>query len=298
MIYACISMPELPEVEHLRRTLEPRLIGAEVVNVDLRRRDVLRAAGGKRRGNITPDVLLVATRITQLTRHGKNMSIVGETGRVVCVHLGMTGQLFLRSPTRSSEIARKGKGNHVHCIWQLRDLSGNKLQLVFRDPRRFGGLWAFDSQRSLCDQRLHELGPDALSISPSQLNEALSRTKRSIKAALLDQAMLAGVGNIYADEALFLAKIHPLSKSTSIPARQTEVLARSIQQVLIGAIEAGGSSIRDYIDGNGDAGEFTINHCVYGRGGEPCTQCEKLLRQTTIAQRTTVYCPACQKRFR
>lgn len=290
-------MPELPEVEHLRRTLEPRIVGARVVAVDLRRRDVLRDGAGRRRGKINSADLLAGTRITQLARHGKNLAIVGDSGRVICIHLGMSGQMFVRSASPSTPPRRKMQRDHIHCTWRLQTEHGD-LELVFRDPRRFGGIWTFYSSDLLHRQRLCKLGPDALTINAAHLQRTLAGSDRAIKAALLDQRALAGVGNIYADEALFAAGIHPRSRGRSIPAGLVGSLAQAIRSVLGSAIKAGGSSIRDYVDGNGSLGEFTIQHQVYGRGGEPCALCGRRLRQSQIAQRTTVYCPKCQRIYR
>lgn len=290
-------MPELPEVEHLRRTLEPRLIGAKILAVDLRRRDVVRDCGGKRRGEVSDADLLAGARIARLMRHGKNLAIVGDRGRVICVHLGMSGQLFLRTSAPTAKRSAKGVWKHEHCVWRLRSANGRASMLVFRDPRRFGGLWLFDSIESLQACRWEYLGPDALLVTARQLHRALHGARRSVKAALLDQGALAGVGNIYADEALFLAQIHPLSQASSLAKPQTTTLARSIRTVLKRAIDAGGSSIRSYVDGNGNAGEFTLEHRVYGRGEAPCFRCGSTLVQTTVAQRTTVFCTRCQRRF-
>ena len=230
-------------------------------------------------------------------RHGKNLAIIADTAQTICVHLGMTGQLFAHSPNRSNPHCSTLAMDHVHCIWQLVCDRGD-VQLLFRDPRRFGGIWIFDAYESLCDQRLQQLGPDALAITAAHLHRALSGTTRPIKSALLDQTVLAGVGNIYADESLFLARVHPLSCTRSIPRAAITILARSIRSVLKRAIRAGGSSIRDYVDGNGEAGDFAIRHHVYGRGGEPCIRCGKALARTTVAQRTTVFCAGCQRRYR
>ena len=288
-------MPELPEVEHLRRTLEPRLRGAKVVSVDLRRRDVVRDASGRRRGRILPEQLLVGAHIVQLMRHGKNLALISDCGGIVCVHLGMSGQLFVEAAVDSNN--SRTRRDHTHCTWRLWHDHRDWL-LRFRDPRRFGGLWLFPSTESFRERRLHQLGPDALSISATQLRDALSGTDRTVKCALLDQGVLAGVGNIYADEALFRAGLHPLSRARSLRLPEIDSLAAAIREVLASAVSAGGSSIRSYIDGNGNAGNFTSKHCVYGRGGKPCLRCGKPLVQATIAQRTTVYCTACQRRFR
>ena len=294
-----LLMPELPEVEHVRQTLEPHLLGAKIVSVELRRRDVLRSSDGKRKGRVNQVDLLAGTRVARVIRHGKNLAIVADNGRLVCIHLGMTGQLFIKRfhddrPQLRSRLSLK----HVHCIWQLHRVDAEPLQLIFRDPRRFGGMWAFDSNEMLCQQRVGQLGPDALSIAARQLRDALKNSARPIKAALLDQATLAGVGNIYADEALFLSAIRPQSRSKAIPAERVAKLANAIRVVLRRAIKAGGSSVRDYVDGNGNAGKFALRHKVYGRGNQPCLRCGSTLKQGQVGQRTTVWCGQCQRPYR
>lgn len=273
-------MPELPEIEHLRRSLEPTLPGRRVTGVAVRRRDVVHVPG---HACSLRAALLGGGKIRHLARHGKQLAIVVHDGRALCVHLGMSGQL-IHSP-------RPPTAAHVHLRWRLDDGS----YLSFRDPRRFGGVWAFEAEAELREQRWRGLGPDALSLTGATLNAAIRGRQRAIKAALLDQAIVAGVGNIYADEALFTAGIRPDRSCTSLSQHEVNVLARAIRRVLAAAIDGGGSSIRDYVNGAGEPGWFQVHHAVYGRGGQECVRCGRQLASLTLAQRTTVMCPACQR---
>ena len=288
-------MPELPEVEHLRRTLARSLIGRRVTRVSLVRRDVVARPsdppGGFSRSNrrpasrtVPPAELLSRQRIADVLRHGKQLAILADTGRAVGVHLGMSGNLLLLPP-RS-----RAPTEHVHAAWSLDDRS----RLLFRDPRRFGGLWTFPSLNDLRARRWRPLGPDALSITPRSLHARLARTSRCVKAALLDQHLIAGVGNIYADEALFLARIAPHRRADHTTPDDASCLARALRRVLRDAIRAGGSTLRDYTDASGTPGTFQRRHHVYARAGLPCTRCRAPLAAAQIAQRTTVWCPRCQ----
>lgn len=273
-------MPELPEVESTRRSLLP-LLGGRVVSVELRRANIVR-------GPRSPSALLAGSSILALHRRGKQLAIEGDRA-VVLVHLGMTGQLGLSATPPAPD-------RHTHAAWSLAlpgPRESSRRTLWFRDPRRFGGLWTFASMNEV-RTRWDALGTDALTISGPDLAEALDGGKRAIKAALLDQATLAGVGNIYADEALFRAGIRPGKTAARLAREQSERLAAAIREVLSESIQSGGSTLRDYRDGTGKAGDFQSRHRVYGRGGEPCTACGTKLTQTTLAQRTTVYCRRCQ----
>lgn len=274
-------MPELPEVESTRRSLVP-LIGGRVISVELHRSDIVE-------GVRTPAALLAGSSILALHRRGKQLAIEG-TGGVVLVHLGMTGQLEL-----SAADTQPAHDRHTHAVWSLKlaTPSGSSGVLWFRDPRRFGGLWTFASMNDV-HSRWAALGPDALTISGEELARAIAGSKRAIKAALLDQSMLAGVGNIYADEALFRVGIRPGRLAARITREHSERLAAAIRDVLGESIQSGGSTLRDYRDAAGQAGSFQSRHRVYGRGGEACLTCGTRLTQTTIAQRTTVYCRNCQ----
>lgn len=282
-------MPELPEVECVRRTLAPDLAGAEVISVSLLRKDiVIGAQPGARRDRLQKK-LLEGDRLDTLGRHGKNLFFQGLSGRVLCIHLGMTGQLMLIEHDQPLPT-----DPHIHCVWQLAGVH-RRWTLCFRDPRRFGGLRPLNS-REVMQQRIHShLGPDALTLCEEELILALRKTRRSIKVALLDQTVLAGVGNIYADEALFTARIHPLTPAKQLQQRRVKRLATCIRGTLASALESGGSTISSYRDPLNQSGEFQHRHLVYGRAGEPCEACGRKLKKITISQRTTVFCSRCQR---
>ena len=317
-------MPELPEVECVRRGLEPHLLGAIVADVTVLRREMIVApgdpAGGfsrqrtsrtpsespKRRSNPGPVALyagdlLQGLTIHRLERRGKQLAIIasdGSTpktpscGQALVIQLGMTGQVLL-----VSEAPTVPPLNHVHLRWSLR---ANQRQsttdaLVFRDPRRFGGVRIFRTVDDLHAHWATTLGPDALSITSDELAQAISGSGRAIKAALLDQTVLAGVGNIYADEALFQACISPRRIARRLKHAEVDSLAAQIRSVLARAIACGGSTLRDYVTPNGQPGSYQLDHAAYGRAGRPCVRCRTPLRSAMIAQRTTTWCPQCQR---
>jgi formamidopyrimidine-DNA glycosylase len=283
-------MPELPEVEQIRRSLEPAVLGGLIASAKALRRDVIVAGNGSTTARIRPGELLAGSRIARLHRHGKNLAIIADTGKVICIHLGMSGQLRWIAGN-----ANQPTLDHVHVMWTVRR-GRSTGRLIFRDPRRFGGLWLFDSLEQLMERRLGLLGPDALTIDGRVLGSRLNGSSRAIKAALLDQAVIAGVGNIYADESLFRAGIHPATPARRLAASHLDALAAEVVGVLQAAIDSGGSTIRSYVDSTGQGGTFADQHMVYGRAGQPCLACGVTLRHTTICQRTTTFCTGCQPR--
>jgi formamidopyrimidine-DNA glycosylase len=280
-------MPELPEVETVRRSAERFLVGRRVVSVRLSRRDIVTGDSGRK-------ALLDGARIASVVRHGKNLGIVSDDGRALGVHLGMTGQLLcLPSGMRAK------RTDHVHAQWRLEgehDDGVEAVRLLFRDPRRFGGLETFESVRAMHERSWARLGPDAATATGAQLGAALGRSIRAVKAGLLDQSAVAGVGNIYADESLFAARMHPLRPCMELSSEEWDRLAVEVRRVLAEAIKAGGSTLRDYRDAAGESGWFQVQHLVYGRSGQPCTVCGRPLERLSVAQRTTVACPTCQVR--
>lgn len=236
-------------------------------------------------------MLLVGRRIERLERHGKQLAIVAERGGpVLIVHLGMTGQL--RYVARGESAARE---DHIHVRWVFGD-EAQGASLLFRDPRRFGRITPAASMADLLAQEWSRLGPDALRVRAADLAASLSRTTRNIKAALLDQEIIAGIGNIYADETLHRARLHPLTPAHSLTRPQVRSLSAAIRTVLSRAVRAGGTTLRDYVDGNGQAGNHRANLLVYDRAGRPCAACGQPLIASVVAQRTTTFCHQCQPR--
>jgi formamidopyrimidine-DNA glycosylase len=285
-------MPELPEIEHLRRTLEPHLLGARVESVRLHRPDIVRLPNSRQPMQaVGRHNLLAGAVIRKLERLGKSLAIVGGDGRTLVLHMGMTGRVTIVPDGLST----RSSYPHLHCEWRLRSARRRRLRMLFQDPRRFGGLWPFESVQDLHDRVWSRMGPDALTISAASLRERLARTRQPVKAALLNQSMLAGLGNIYADEALFRAGISPKRVPSRLARPQWAHLSRAIRSVLLDALASGGSTIRDYVDSSGRQGSFAVRHRVYGRGGLPCLRCGTLLRVANLGQRTTVYCARCQR---
>ncbi len=294
-------MPELPEVETVRRSLVARVAGRVVVGATLHRRDVAvlpgdpeggfsrqRSGAPGPRGRVRGTALLVGGTLLEPNRHGKQLALVARDGRAIVVHLGMTG--LVRWVARG---ARLEPADHVHAAWRLDDGS----RLVFRDPRRFGGLWLLP-EPGMLEARWAGLGPDGLRTGPEDLAQGLrsglAGARRAIKAALLDQRVVAGVGNIYADESLHEALIHPRRLAAGLTGAEVDRLARAVSGVLTRAVEARGSTLRDYTDAEGRRGEAQLVHRVYGRGGGACLACGAGLESAQVAQRTTVWCPVCQ----
>jgi formamidopyrimidine-DNA glycosylase len=280
------TVPELPEVETLRRSLEPILLNRRITRAIIHRRDILILPGDPPGGfsrsqsrfrpkHATPDHLLAGSRIVELRRRGKQLALIADDRRALVIHLGMTGQV-LETP--------QDQPSHTHLSWIL----DNDTRILFRDPRRFGSARYIPDVRSLWP----DLGPDALTVSAPDLT---TTSRRSIKAFLLDQAVLAGVGNIYADESLFRAGISPRRRANRLTPTDRSRLAAAIRHILAKAISARGSTLRDYRDGQGRQGSAQLLHRVYGRGRLPCFTCGKPLAQAVIAQRTTVYCRNCQR---
>ncbi|HWQ55806.1 MAG TPA: bifunctional DNA-formamidopyrimidine glycosylase/DNA-(apurinic or apyrimidinic site) lyase [Bryobacteraceae bacterium] len=265
-------MPELPEVETVRRTIAPRVTGRRIVSAEFRCLRVLRG------GN--PDEMsarLAGRRILGVGRRGKFLLIEIEGGQVLLVHLGMTGKL----------LAGGEPGRHTHAILML-----DRGVLLYDDSRQFGCIELHDGVPA----RVARLGPEPLEIGFDEFAAALRKRRTRLKALLLDQRFLRGLGNIYADESLFRAGVHPLASAARLSRPRARRLYDAIVAVLTEAIAAGGSSISDYVDGDGRKGFFQVSHRVYQRTGEPCTACGTPIRRTLVAQRGTHYCPRCQRR--
>lgn len=268
-------MPELPEVQTVVDTLAPRITGRTVACVHLRRVDIVTPSGADVVGAIT------GRRITQLGRRGKRIVFTLDDRNRFYIHLGMTGQLTAETPDREIR-------THTHLILDL----DRNLALRFRDPRRFGGLFWLGAD----DPGDQGMGPEPLDMTAAQLAAKLARTTRNMKNALMDQRVVAGLGNIYVDESLFEAGIHPLARADRLKTDRVDRLCREIKKVLRRAIRARGSTLRDYVDGNGELGTAQRLHRVYARDGHPCVTCATPIRRIVVGGRSTHFCPACQRR--
>ncbi|NPV59140.1 MAG: bifunctional DNA-formamidopyrimidine glycosylase/DNA-(apurinic or apyrimidinic site) lyase [Actinobacteria bacterium] len=273
-------MPELPEVEVIRRQLERELAGARIAGCEVMLPRLVShpSLSGYRRG-------VKGRRILEVGRRGKYLLLELDGDRELVIHLGMTGSLLLASP-------REERPRHTHIVFHLED----GRDLLYVDPRTFGEtalLWGGD-RRPL--RGLHNLGPEPLSdeFTRERLRAALSGRCR-VKSALMDQSRVAGVGNIYADEALHRAGISPLRRAGDLGPEEAARLHRALREVLKEAIERGGSSVSDYVDLRGDRGDFQDAHRVYRRAGLPCPRCGAAILREVICGRGSYFCPSCQK---
>jgi len=259
-------MPELPEVETVVRTVAPHLTGRRILSAEFTSRFV---TPGNRSALAAK---LAGRRIESVRRRGKFIVVTLDQG-LFTIHLGMTGRLLVTGKP----------GVHTYGVFHLED-----GVLLYDDPRQFGKIeWN--------PRRVTRLGPEPLDIALDEFRTRLRRKAR-IKPLLLNQAFLAGMGNIYVDESLFAAEIHPLASAARLSASRAAKLHQAIREILGAAIAAGGSSISDYVDAEGNRGWFQVSHQAYGREGEPCARCGAPIKKILVAQRGTHFCPKCQKR--
>jgi formamidopyrimidine-DNA glycosylase len=281
-------MPELPEVETVARGLQKSVAGRRILSVRLGKTDFIDDP-------VALEQELPGRQIEKVERYGKFMLLRlsargnavadSENGDVeeasLLVHLGMTGQL---APSAAAQPSAK----HTHVWFGLDD--GRELR--YTDPRRFGRI-AYLSGALLADE-LTAFGADPLLVSAEEFASRIRSRNAQIKALLLDQSVLRGVGNIYADESLWRAKIHPMRRGTELSAKQAHLLRRVLQDVLRKAILARGSSISDFLDAEGQPGEYQRHHRAYGREGKRCYRCRAAIRRMIVAGRSSYFCPKCQ----
>lgn len=272
-------MPELPEVETIVRELRPRLEGRTIRALRVGRKPL------RKRWQPRWKKLILGRRLEAIERRGKWIVCLLDGDLHLVFHLGMTGQLRVFP-------ADEPLAAHTHLVFDL----DRAQQLRFRDVRRFGSATLFEASASVagffCDT---ELGPEPFVLEREYWRDRLSATRRCLKAVLLDQRVVAGVGNIYADEALFEAKLHPTRLGCETSAAEADKLRRAIVTVLNRAIDKRGSSIRDYVGGNGDKGGYQREFRVYGQTGQPCSRCRVPVERIRLAGRSTHFCPSCQQ---
>ncbi len=271
-------MPELPEVQTIVSQLHAQVSGLTIARADLRHSDFWRNA---QRGAGFPKSL-VGRRIDAVRREAKRIWVDLDDGSRMLIHLGMTGRVLVQAPTEKLE-------PHTHLRLRFKD---QDCEMRCRDPRRFGGVWWFAAGTDTTAM-LSAVGPDALTVKTKDFLKLCERA-RPIKALLLDQTRIAGLGNIYADEALFDARVHPLTHAVDIPVDRQKLLAKGVRKVLRHAINFGGSTLRDFVNADGRMGEFQNIHRVYGREGEPCVRCKTPILRIQAAGRSSHVCPACQ----
>ncbi len=291
-------MPELPEVEVTRRRIEPLLVGRRIAEVRTTRDSYFYLTPPQRLRR-----RLAGRQVTGLSRRGKYLHADLDDGRRLVLHLGMSGQLFsadassvrlLRASARSGlapeQQARFKPDAHTHLQLRFED---HGPDVLFRDVRKFGKVKLLEAGER--EPRLERLGVDALAASGQDLFRASRKRKLAVKSLLLDQSVLAGVGNIYADEALFLAGVRPSRRAGRLTRAECERIVASLQQVLERSIATGGASISDYIAPDGKDGAYQDERRVYGRAGEPCPACGEPIRRTVLNARSTCFCRRCQR---
>jgi formamidopyrimidine-DNA glycosylase len=278
-------MPELPEVETVARGVNKHVRGDRIVQAWFGKRPQTFKNPASRQAKG-----LAGRTILAVHRTGKHIvfELSAEASAAAAdaqwiVHLGMTGRLLIATP--DAPVAP-----HTHARIDL--ASGNELRFV--DPRRFGRL-EFRNLRSGGDVAFEAPGAEPLTIGAIAFAELFRNRHMPIKAALLNQTLLAGMGNIYADESLFQAGVRPRRRTNRLTAAELERLRLALRQILTHAIRLGGSSVSDYVDAEGERGFFQLEHCVYQRTGEPCRQCQTPIQRIELAGRGTHFCPICQR---
>lgn len=286
-------MPELPEVEVTRRRIAKLLVGRKITRVLTTKPSYFFLTKPSRL-----QAELLGRTVQKLERHGKYLLARLDSGATLLLHLGMTGQLFGEGAqsARLLRVAERGSkpafapDEHTHL--QL-EFQGGGPRVFFRDVRKFGKVLLVGAGKS--DARLDKLGIDALRAEGDHLHEAARSRRIPIKTLLLNQGVIAGIGNIYADEALFLGAVSPLRAANTVTRGECVAIVAAAQQVMRRSIRTGGSSISDYVNPDGSDGGYQKERRVYGREGEPCPSCGAPIVRVVIATRSSCYCPRCQR---
>jgi formamidopyrimidine-DNA glycosylase len=273
-------VPELPEVETVRRSLEPALFQGRVTAVHTSVH-ALRRRAPDRKGLAA----LVGARFVAARRHGKYLLLDTDRGTSLLVHLGMSGQLLLAD-------ADAAPPKHTHVELSL----SSRRALRFVDPRRFGLVRVYPTEALAKSEELAGLGPDPLGggFTVEALATAMQRTRRDLKSVLMDQRVLAGLGNIYVSEALFAARLSPFLAGERLRPPQVRALHHAIERVLARAVRNRGTSLSDYVDARGESGANQHRLLVYDRAEKPCRRCKTPIRRTVQGGRSTYYCARCQ----
>lgn len=283
-------MPELPEVETVRRGLVPVWEGRKIAQLTLRRPDLRWPFPPKMQERVS------GARIQQLGRRSKYLLARLDRGETLLIHLGMSGRILISSQT-VGQFAHPHEPlqKHDHVVFDMED----GTRVTFNDPRRFGAMDLMETANEDSHPLLAKLGPEPLSngFNEAYLRAALAGRKSPIKTVLLDQRIIAGLGNIYVCEALWRAKIHPARAAGRVGATRIEALTQAIRDVIAEAIHAGGSSLRDYRQTDGNLGYFQHQFAVYDREGAACqrSECPGMIRRIVQSGRSSFYCSQCQR---
>lgn len=291
-------MPELPEVETIKCGLEPSLTHAKIIAAKQHRADL--------RYPFPENFVshLIGSQIVGLGRRAKYLLIHLDNDETIISHLGMSGSWILEDQSIGTYHHDKQRLiKHNHFAMDIETPKGRIFHLVYNDPRRFGFMLITKTKDLAFHKLLANLGPEPTgnSLSGDYLNHSLRNKKTSLKSALLDQRLIAGLGNIYVCEALWRSRLSPLRRSstlgekTSLACKQSELLAENIRNVIADAIKAGGSTLRDYVHTDGSLGYFQHRFSVYQCEGKPCPQCGKPIIRTVQSGRSSFYCEHCQK---
>jgi formamidopyrimidine-DNA glycosylase len=275
-------MPELPEVETIVRGLQKTIVGKKIKNVKVISPAIVKQNSKNLKKNVG------GSEIIGVRRRGKFILIDLSNRKTILAHLGMTGSFLLLTPSTPLN-------KHDHLILKFYK---TRKELRYNDQRKFGRVKSLSTSQEEKIPDLRKLGPESLNVSCSDFVGLFKKRKGRIKSALLNQQIIAGLGNIYADESLFEAKIHPQQRADKLTPRKLKGLHRAMQKILKKAIKAGGSSIENYHNVNGEIGSFQLQHKVYGREGLLCKRCRAKIKRIKISQRSSYFCPKCQKQAR
>ena len=283
-------MPELPEVETVRRGLSPAMEGHIITHAQVNRPDLRWPFPENMSDRLT------GKRVLALRRRSKYILGDLDSGETLLIHLGMSGRMLISGgPLGQFVHDHPSPEKHDHVVLDM----DNGARITFNDPRRFGAMDLLATDRAETHPLLASIGPEPLgnSFDENYLAGALSKRNTPMKSALLDQKTIAGLGNIYVCEALFRSKIHPTRPARRVSKERISRLVPIIRDVLSDAIQAGGSSLRDFRQADGELGYFQHNFDVYGREGEPCRTpgCSSVIRRIVQSGRSTFYCPTCQR---
>lgn len=273
-------MPELPEIETVKRTLTPLLPGRRIEQVRLQKAEVIAHPAAEDFA-----ARLAGATITELSRRGKYLLIHLAGGATLIAHLRMTGRFVYAQ-------AGQPQNPHTHVIFSL----DNGQELRFSDVRRFGRLWLLAPGETDTVSGIHKLGLEPLdsACDAAYYSSRLAGRRVTIKQGLLDQAVVAGLGNIYVDEALFVAGLDPRRLTCQLKPEEWQALAECIPQILQTSIDNNGTTFRDYLDGEGNKGRNLPHLRAYGRAGQPCLRCGTPMEKLVVGGRGTTYCPNCQ----